>query len=361
MKRKMKQKAQTKPTEKKAKHAAQKKQTNAESKKKPIQKTNMAKSKRMAQKKQTKTKMKKRKPFPLKKPVARAKMKKQFAAAQVVQMKTKTPYKATPSAQAGERKPKVLVLSGFGLNSEAELAHAFTLAGADASIVHFSDISSGKEKLEDYQIFAIPGGWAFGDDIASGKVLANKLKSSFRSQFEAFVSSGKPVIGICNGFQVLAKFGALPNIGLSFQQEATLEHNASGKFEDRWVYLKPQKSVCKYLEGVPFIHCPVRHGEGRFVAKDDATLRELEKRGLVVLKYSDEKLSDNVPYPLNPNGASNGIAGICDSTGKIFALMPHPECSVRKFTFPRWTAGVSHEKNSLRFFENIVKEGKKFA
>lgn len=265
-----------------------------------------------------------------------------------------------PKPKQQDKKPKALVLSGFGLNSEMELAHAFSLAGAEASIVHFSDISSGAVKLSDYQIFAIPGGWAYGDDIAGGKVLANKLKTTFRSQFEAFVSSGKPVIGICNGFQVLIKLGALPNIGLAFQQEATLERNASGKFEDRWVFLKPQKSVCKYLEGVPFIQCPVRHGEGRFVAKDDSTLRELEKKGLVVLKYSDEKLSDGVHYPLNPNGAASCIAGICDTTGKIFALMPHPECSVRKHTFPRWTAGISHEKNSLRLFENIVKEGRKY-
>ena len=265
---------------------------------------------------------------------------------------------ATPPLEV--RKPKVLVLSGFGLNSEAELAHAFNLAGAEASVVHFSDISSGAVKLETYQIFAIPGGWAFGDDIAGGKVLANKLKTTFRQQFEQFAASGKPIIGVCNGFQVLVKLGALPNAGMAFSQEATLEHNASGRFEDRWVYLKPQKSVCKYFEGVDFIQCPVRHGEGRFIAKDETALQQLEKKGFVVVKYTDEKLGDSVPYPQNPNGSPRGIAGICDSTGKIFGLMPHPECSVRKHTFPRWTAGISHEKNSLRFFENIVKEGKKY-
>jgi phosphoribosylformylglycinamidine synthase len=296
-----------------------------------------------------KTKTKKSKPIPQNRPMAQTKEK-------VIQMKAQMPSKP----QAGEQKPKVLVLAGFGLNSEAELAHAFGLAGAEASIVHFSDISSGKKKLEGYQIFAIPGGWAFGDDIAGGKVLANKLKTTFRQQFEQFVSSGKPIIGVCNGFQVLVKLGALPNIGLSFSQEATLERNASGKFEDRWVFLKPQKSVCKYFEGVPFINCPVRHGEGRFIAKDEAALRELEKKGLAVVKYSDDKLSDDAPYPQNPNGSPRGIAGICDPTGKIFGLMPHPECSVRKHTFPRWTAGISHEKNSLRLFENIVKEGKKY-
>ncbi|MCX8197822.1 MAG: phosphoribosylformylglycinamidine synthase subunit PurQ [Candidatus Micrarchaeota archaeon] len=255
-----------------------------------------------------------------------------------------------------QKKPKCLVLSGFGLNSEAELAHAFFLAGAEPRIIHFSDISSGKARLSDYEIFAIPGGWSFGDDIASGKVLANKLKSTFRNQFEEFALSGKPIIGICNGFQVLVKLGALPNLSSDFKQQATLAGNASGKFEDRWVYLKPQKSVCKYFEGVPFVLCPVRHGEGRFVAPSHA-ISEMEKRGQVVLKYVDEKMEEG-GYPINPNGSAKSIAGICDKTGKIFGLMPHPECSVLRFHFPRWPEGITYEKNSLRFFENVVKAGR---
>ncbi|MEM4634245.1 MAG: phosphoribosylformylglycinamidine synthase subunit PurQ [Candidatus Anstonellaceae archaeon] len=258
-----------------------------------------------------------------------------------------------------KRKPRCMVLSGFGLNSERELANAFTLAGADPYIIHFSDISSGKQKLSDFQIFAIPGGWSFGDDIASGKVLANKLKSTFRNQFEEFASSGKPILGICNGFQVLVKLGALPNLSGRFEQEATLASNASGRFEDRWVYLKPQKSACKYFEGVDFIHCPVRHGEGRFIARDQAILSLLERNGQIALKYADEKLQEASDYPENPNGSQLNIAGVCDKTGKILGLMPHPECSVYRFHFPRWTAGISHEKNSLRFFENIVREAEK--
>ena len=293
-----------------------------------------------------------------------------------VQMKRKTLIKAKKMAKqeqksakvkaaskpvaAPSKKPKCLVLAGFGLNSEAELANAFTLAGADARIIHFSDISSGREKLSNYQIFAIPGGWSFADELGAGRVLANKLGSTFRRQFEAFLASGKPVIGICNGFQVLVKLGALPNAGAAFQQEATLTQNASGKFEDRWVYLSPQKSACKYLEGVPFIHCPVRHGEGRLVVRDEKELAALERKGLVVLKYSDEKGNTEVGYPLNPNGTPRNIAGICDSTGKIFALMPHPEVAVRAECFPRFTAGISHEKNSIRFFQNIVKAASEY-
>ena len=285
--------------------------------------------------------------------------------------KQKVKSKQLPSAPAAAsskkippasitKKPRCLVLSGFGLNSEVELAHSFTLAGANAHIVHFSDIASGRVRLSNYQVFAIPGGWSFADELGAGRVLANKLGSTFRRQFEEFAASGKPVIGICNGFQVLVKLGALPHAGLAFSQDATLTQNASGKFEDRWVYLSPQKSVCKYLEGVPFINCPVRHGEGRLVARNEKELAALEKKGLVVLKYSDEKGNADVPYPLNPNGSPRGIAGICDPTGKIFALMPHPEVAVRRECFPRFTAGISYEKNSLRFFQNVVKAASEY-
>jgi len=267
--------------------------------------------------------------------------------------------KPVQAAPAQEKTPRCIVLAGFGLNAEAELADAFTRAGADVDIVHFSDIASRAKRLSNYQIFAIPGGWSFGDDIAGGRVLANKLKNSFRADFEEFVTSGKPVLGICNGFQTLVKLGALPNLSGNSEQEATLYFNKSGRFEDRWIYLKPQKSVCRYFEGVEFVHCPVRHGEGQFVA-NEKVLDELEKCGMVALKYVDEKMGE-ANYPDNPNGSARSIAGICDRTGKILGLMPHPECSVRRETFPRFTSGVSSEKNSLRFFENIVNEGRKHA
>jgi len=271
------------------------------------------------------------------------------------------PALAKPAGlQPQKRRPRCIVLAGFGLNAEAELAHAFSLAGADASVVHFSDIAAGKKKLSDYEIFAIPGGWSFGDDIAGGRVLSNKLKHTFKSQFESFVFSGKPILGVCNGFQTLVKLGALPNVSGASSQESTLTFNKSGRFEDRWIYLKPQKSVCKYFEGVPFIHCPVRHGEGQFVPRDKGMLDALFKAGMVPIKYCDEKLDDSAGYPQNPNGSAENIAGVCDPAGKILGLMPHPECSVARTSFPRFTAGVSYEKNSLRFFENIVKAAREY-
>jgi len=226
--------------------------------------------------------------------------------------------------------------------------------------VHFSDIASGKQKLENYEIFAIPGGWSFGDDIAVGRVLSNKLRHTFRAQFESFAASGKPILGVCNGFQTLVKLGALPNISGASSQESTLTFNKSGRFEDRWVYLRPQKSVCKYFEGVSFIHCPVRHGEGQFVLRDKKLLEALSQAGMVPIKYCSESLDDSAGYPQNPNGSVENIAGICDPTGKILGLMPHPECSVARTMFPRFTAGVSYEKNSQRFFENIVKAAREY-
>ncbi|MCX8174756.1 MAG: phosphoribosylformylglycinamidine synthase subunit PurQ [Candidatus Micrarchaeota archaeon] len=262
-------------------------------------------------------------------------------------------------AKQEDKKPRCLVLAGFGLNSESELAHAFSLAGAQAQITHFSDISSGAARLSDFQILAIPGGWSFADDLGAGRIFANKLKSSFKDQFFEFASSGKPIIGICNGFQVLAKLGALPNISLSFSQEATLAANQKNRFEDRWVYLAPQKSACPYFEGIRILHCPVRHGEGRFMMRSEKEIEALEKNGLVVLKYCDERGNTDVGYPQNPNGSPHGIAGICDTGGKIFALMPHPEVAVRRECFPRFREGISHERCSLRFFENVVKAAKR--
>ena len=261
-------------------------------------------------------------------------------------------------------KPKILVLAGFGLNCERETAIAFNEAGGDAKIVHFYQLQTRKEKMEEYSAFVIPGGWSFGDDIAGGKVLANRIRYRIWDQMREFVQAEKPIVGICNGFQMLVKLGILPNLGGDGQQEVTLVGNASGKFEDRWITLDPEKkSMWAYAKGIDFIRAPVRHGEGRFIAKDGKLLEKLEEEGLVVFRYShwdgERKENESVGYPKNPNGAHKDIAGICDVSGRIFGMMPHPECSIFEWQHPKVRKGEAHTKGSRKFFENIVREAAK--
>ena len=260
-------------------------------------------------------------------------------------------------------KPKILVLDGFGLNCKRETAIALSEMGADARVVHFYKLQTRREKLEEYAGMVIPGGWSFGDDIAGGKVLANRIKYRIWDQMKKFHEEEKPIVGICNGFQMLVKLGLLPNLSGRVEQEVTLTNNASGKFEDRWIALAPQKkSVCPYAKEVGWISAPVRHGEGRFIAKDEKTLERIEEMGLVAFRYACEggkrEENESVGYPLNPNGAQNDIAGVCDESGKVFGMMPHPECSIFEWQHPN--KEKAHAQGSRKFYGNIVKEAAKF-
>jgi len=263
-------------------------------------------------------------------------------------------------------KPRVLVLEGFGLNCERETAIALNEMGADVRIVHFYKLQSRREKLEEYAAFVIPGGWSFGDDIAGGKVLANRIKYRIWGQVKKFREEEKPIVGICNGFQMLVKLGILPDLEGEGRQEVTLANNASGRFEDRWITMAPEKlkSKCLYAKGVDYISAPVRHGEGRFIARDGRMLERIEEMGLVAFRYANEdgrrKEGEGVGYPKNPNGSHNDIAGICDESGRVFGMMPHPECSVFQWQCPQFRRGEAHVKGSRKFYENIVKEAAKF-
>lgn len=260
-------------------------------------------------------------------------------------------------------KPRVLVLTGYGINCDYETEYAFNMSrvGGRAERVHVSDLvgsSSNGKSLNNYDILAVPGGFAHGDDIAAGKALANKMKYHLREQLDAFISDGKLVIGICNGFQVLVKMGLLPAVGKRYgEQQITLTYNDSNKFEDRWVYLKVNpKSRCIFTNGIDRIYLPVRHGEGKLIAKDKELLKSLHRRGQVVLQYVDK---EGMPgrYPANPNGSQDNIAGLCDPTGRIFGLMPHPEGYLFRTNHPRWTReklpaegmGVAVFRNAVRF------------
>lgn len=251
-------------------------------------------------------------------------------------------------------KPKVLVLTGYGINTDYETAHGFTLAGAEVERVHLKDLILNKRKLSSYQIFALPGGFSFGDDIAAGKVLANKLLY-LTEELLRFIEEGKLIIGICNGFQALVKAGLLPGFGRKQKQEVTLTYNDSGRFEDRWVYLRVNRSKCVFTQGLEKLYLPIRCGEGKFVPKDDEVLERLITSGQVVLQYIDESGNEAV-YPWNPTGSVANIAGICDPTGRIFGLMPHPEAFLYKVNHPRWRRErLPKEGQGLLIFRNAVK------
>jgi phosphoribosylformylglycinamidine synthase I len=247
---------------------------------------------------------------------------------------------------------KVLVLRAPGTNCDSETAYAFQQAGSGTSLVHINQLIRREKRLSDYQIMVIPGGFAYGDDIAAGKVLANELKWKLGEDISQFIAKGGLMLGICNGFQVMAKAGILPDINDPKAPPLTLAANDSGKFECRWVYMAvDKKSPCVFTEGLDSIYLPVAHGEGKVVT-DVRGLREIKS----VLYYTDETGNMRAGYPHNPNGSMNNIAGVCDSTGRIFALMPHPERHIRFTQHPQWTRKKPREYgDGFAIFQNAVK------
>lgn len=251
-------------------------------------------------------------------------------------------------------KVKVIILRTAGTNCDLETAFAFEKVNADCELVHVNRLVAGHKKLKNYHILAIPGGFTYGDDIASGKILANEIKYKLKDDIVNFIRSGKLIIGICNGFQVLVKSGLLPNTGGSFDKiESTLSINDSGKFEDRWVYLKTQK--CTWLRGLDdVIYLPVAHGEGKFISRNNGVLKDMKKNNQLVLKYCGEN-GKSEGYPHNPNGSLEDIAGICDVSGRIFGLMPHPERHILRTQHPRWTRmQKKYSPSGLQIFRNGV-------
>ena len=267
-----------------------------------------------------------------------------------------------------EEKPqevRAITISGNGTNCEMETAFAFKLAGAEVSdIIHISRIIYGEVKLDDYHILALAGGFLDGDDLGAAKAMANRLKFARIGGGEErlidsllrFIDEKKLIIGICNGFQLMVKAGLLPAISNNYgAQEATITSNDSGRFEDRWVYLAVnEKSPSIFTKGIKKLYLPVRHGEGKFVAKDDV-ISEMEKRNLVTFRYADSDFVPTMDYPENPNGSLGSIAGITDKSGRLMALMPHPEGYMFRTQHPRWTREeLPGEGMGLHIFRNAV-------
>lgn len=260
-------------------------------------------------------------------------------------------------------KPKVLVLRTAGTNCDIETAFSFEISRAEADLVHINQLIQKERHLSDFQILAIPGGFTYGDDIAAGKILANELRYKLIEEVQRFIEAGKLIIGICNGFQVLVKAGLLPGNN-NLKQEATLTVNDLAKFEDCWVYLKSPQSTadspqtkCLWTKDLPdIIYLPVAHGEGKFVTKNKAVLERLRENNQIAFQYCDEK-GNLLGYPYNPNGSQDNIAGICDETGRILGLMPHPERHVGTCQHPRWEKGRNH---GLLIFKNGVDYARRY-
>lgn len=250
-------------------------------------------------------------------------------------------------------KPHVLILRAPGANCDAEAQFAFEQAGANAERVHINRLREQPSELMRYQILVIPGGFTYGDDVAAGKILANQMAHLLGDSLRRFRDDERLILGICNGFQVLLKAGLLmpPDEDGPI---ATLAHNRSGTFEDRWVTLQATPGRCPFLTGVDRLYLPVAHGEGRFICREEWLLRGLEQAGQVVLRYVNPQGGEAV-YPLNPNGSEGDVAGLCDATGRVLGLMPHPERHVLPTHHPRWTrAGLAEEGDGLALFRNAV-------
>jgi phosphoribosylformylglycinamidine synthase I len=260
--------------------------------------------------------------------------------------------------------PPILILHATGTNRDRDAAWACELAGGAPEIVHVNQLAAGQRRLQDYRMLVLPGGFSYGDDLGAGKLWAVALRHRLGDELAAFVAAGRPVLGICNGFQALVKAGLLPGLNdevgtmndesqnpdssfivhhSSFSPQATLTRNDSARFECRWVALQPQAaSPCVFTQGLAEpIYCPVAHGEGKFVARDEATLAAMEAQGQVALRYlrrpeaAEAATANGAGYPWNPNGSQADIAGVCNPTGTVFGLMPHPEDHVIAPQHPR--------------------------
>ncbi len=262
--------------------------------------------------------------------------------------------------------PGALVLTGYGINCEEETKAAFERAGARADIIHINDIIEKPSSLGAYQIFAFPGGFSYGDDTGSGRALANRIRNNLIEEFRAFVSRDTLMIGICNGFQVMTSLGLLPALnGVLAEPEVSLERNTSSRYQCRWVDLRVESDCPSvFTRGIERLHIPVAHGEGRFYAPAE-TLDRIEKERLVAMRYV---LPDGTraggAFPYNPNGAMADIAAVCDRSGRLLGMMPHPERAVLFTQRDDWTLlaeacrregrDLPEENEGMAIFRNAV-------
>ena len=253
--------------------------------------------------------------------------------------------------------PKALVLRAAGTNCDRESVFALEQAGFAAERVHVFRFMENPAALADYQFLVIPGGFSYGDDVAAGKILANQMIHRLAEPLNEFVAAGKLVIGICNGFQVLMKSGLLPWAKIdpsAAQRDATLAWNDSGRFEDFWIHLRADSDKCVFLPKGEIVALPIAHGEGKFVCREEAVLDRLREGDQVALRYCDEQGHAGGAYPVNPNGSADDVAGLCDPSGRVLGLMPHPERFVDITHHPQWTRRELRRADGRMFFERAM-------
>jgi len=261
--------------------------------------------------------------------------------------------------------PKTAIITGYGINCEEETAHCFNQSGAKSEIIHINSLISKEKKLSSYQILAFPGGFSYGDDTGSGNALANKIKNNILDDVLKFASEDKLVIGICNGFQILTNLGLLPATKNQYgERQSILMHNSSVRYQCRWVYVKNTSTKCIWTKGITMMHLPIAHGEGNFYVEPDV-LAAMKRKQQIVFKYVTENGKPaNGEFPHNPNGAMEDISGICDESGRIFGLMPHPErfnsftneegWELKKELLIRAGKKLPQEGEGMKIFKNAV-------
>ena len=266
------------------------------------------------------------------------------------------------AAGAGVR---VCIITGFGINTDREMATAFELAGALPARLHVNDLVADPAVLDRCAIFVVPGGFSFGDHAGSGALLAALLARALGDPLARFVDRGGLVLGVCNGFQVLVRMGLVPGVGAAggAAQSVALVHNDSGRFEDRWVRVAfDAASPCVWTRGIAALELPVRHGEGKLVAAE-AQLAAIDAGHLGAARYTDSATGaagggSALPYPANPNGSLRNLAGLCDPSGQVLGLMPHPEAFLHRYHHPAWRnappAAGALDAGALQLFRNAV-------
>lgn len=259
-------------------------------------------------------------------------------------------------------KPKILIITGYGVNCEAESSRAWELAGAEPVQVHLNDLLDNPAQMRDFQGMMFIGGFSYGDHMTSGHVFALRVKHHLREELQKFIDDDKIIMGVCNGFQTMTKIGLLPGFDNEyFTPKVALMQNDCGTFQNFWVNLKFETvSPCIFTEGLGHMPLPIRHGEGKIFTTEKTVIEQIEKLGCAAVRYADAEGNSTMEFPVNPNGSLNAIAGLCDPTGRIFGLMPHPEAYLFPENHPNWDLqklnGTLPPKGlGLKLFENGVK------